>query len=176
MTPPALRILGIDPGSNVTGYGIVEWHGGRATHIASGCLRVSGDELAARLGMIFDGLSRVLDTYQPHEAAVEQVFMARNPDSALKLGQARGAAISAVVTRAVPVAEYSARQIKLAVVGRGNAAKQQVQHMVTALLKLQATPPADAADALATALCHAYHHTSPAVLASSSRRRGRWRL
>jgi crossover junction endodeoxyribonuclease RuvC len=171
-----LRILGIDPGSNVTGYGVVELSAGRASHVASGCLRVKGEDLSARLGMIFDGLSRVLDTYQPQEAAVEQVFMARNPDSALKLGQARGAAISAVVTRSVPVSEYSARHIKLAVVGRGNAAKQQVQHMVMALLNLQAAPPADAADALAAALCHAYHHATPIALAGSSRRRGRWRL
>ncbi len=172
----SLRILGVDPGSNVTGYGVVELRAGRASHIASGCLRVKGENLAARLGMIFNGLSQVIDTYQPQAAAVEQVFMARNPDSALKLGQARGAAISAVVTRSVPVSEYSARQIKLAVVGRGNAAKQQVQHMVVALLNLQAAPPADAADALATALCHAYHHTTPVALSGTSRRRRRWRL
>jgi len=151
------RILGIDPGSRVTGYGVIDQQGPRLCYVASGCIHVTGDGIAARLGVIFDGVSRILEEYQPQEMSVERVFMNRNADSALKLGQARGAAICAGVTRAVPVSEFAAREIKQAVVGRGGADKEQVQHMVCVLLSLDRTPPSDAADALAVAICHGHH-------------------
>ena len=150
------RILGIDPGSRLTGYGIIEMQGPRAIWVNSGCIRIQGEDLASRLKIICLGIQELLDSYQPDEVAVEQVFMHRNPDSALKLGQARGAAISMVATRSIPVSEYSAKQIKKSVVGKGNAAKDQVQHMVKVLLGLSKMPQEDAADALAVALCHAH--------------------
>ncbi|MFT5675936.1 MAG: crossover junction endodeoxyribonuclease RuvC [Paraglaciecola sp.] len=147
-------ILGIDPGSRITGYGVIRQVGGKFEYLGSGCIRLQGDELAPRLQQIFDGVSEIINQFQPTGFAIEQVFMAKNPDSALKLGQARGVAIVAATNNNLPVAEYSARQIKQAVVGKGSADKVQVQHMVTHLLKLSATPQADAADALAVALCH----------------------
>jgi crossover junction endodeoxyribonuclease RuvC len=147
-------ILGIDPGSRITGYGVIRQVGAKFEYLGSGCIRLQGDELAARLQQIFNGVSEIINQFQPTGFAIEQVFMAKNPDSALKLGQARGAAIVAATNNKLPVAEYSARQIKQAVVGKGSADKTQVQHMVTHLLKLSATPQADAADALAVALCH----------------------
>jgi crossover junction endodeoxyribonuclease RuvC len=152
----AMRILGIDPGSRLTGYGIIEQHGSQLRYVCSGCLRVSGDSLADKLGMIFSDLSALVREFQPHEMAIERVFMARNADSALKLGQARGAAICAGVMQELPVAEYSPREIKQAVVGKGSADKAQVQHMIRVLLSLPATPQADAADALAVAVCHGH--------------------
>lgn len=151
-----MRILGIDPGSVLTGFGIVEWRGAQLRYVASGCIRVGNGPFPARLKIVFQSVESLLEEYQPDEVAVEQVFMARNPDSALKLGQARGAAIAAVVNRDLPVHEYTALQIKQATVGRGHALKQQVQHMVQVLLALPAKPQADAADALACALCHAH--------------------
>ena len=151
------RILGIDPGSRVTGYGIIDQQGQRIDYVASGCIRVAGAAIAERLGEIFDGVSRIIDEYHPEQMAVERVFMNKNADSALKLGQARGAAICAGVTRAIPVAEFVAREIKQAVVGRGGAAKEQVQHMICVLLSLDRQPPSDAADALAVAICHGHH-------------------
>jgi crossover junction endodeoxyribonuclease RuvC len=150
------RILGIDPGSRVTGYGIIDQDGPRLCYVASGCIRIQGGALAERLGMIFTGVNRIIDEYQPQEMAIEQVFMNKNADSALKLGQARGAAICAGVTRTVPVDEYAAREIKQAVVGRGGATKEQVQHMIRVLLALNDRPPCDAADALAVAICHGH--------------------
>ncbi|MDH5326343.1 MAG: crossover junction endodeoxyribonuclease RuvC [Gammaproteobacteria bacterium] len=155
MTSSPVRILGIDPGSRVTGYGIVDSQNNRVSYVASGCIRVQGDDLAQRLCTIFHEVQNLVVDYHPHELAVERVFMHRNADSALKLGQARGAAICAAASRDIPVLEYTATQIKQSVVGRGNAAKQQVQHMVRVLLNLSAEPQADAADALAAALCHA---------------------
>jgi len=152
-----IRILGIDPGSRVTGYGIVDQDGQKIRYIASGCVRAQSGSLAERLGIIFDGVSEVIREYCPQEMAIEQVFMNKNADSALKLGQARGAAICAGVKASVPVAEYAARQIKQAVVGRGGATKEQVQHMMVVLLSLQTTPPSDAADALGVAVCHGHH-------------------
>lgn len=149
-----IRILGVDPGSRVAGFGLIEISQNRATYLASGCIRVKGDTLADRLKMVFDGFLEVVETFQPDEVAIESVFMHRNADSALKLGQARGAAIAAIMTRDLSVFEYSPTQIKKSVVGRGHADKTQVQHMVRALLKLPDTPQADAADALACALCH----------------------
>jgi crossover junction endodeoxyribonuclease RuvC len=149
-----ITIIGIDPGSRVTGYGVVRMDGPRAVHLDSGCIRVAELGVPERLKQIFDELSAVVTTYQPDHAAIEKIFMSRNADSALKLGQARGTAIVACAQAALPVFEYSATQIKQAIVGHGHAKKQQVQHMIKALLCLQTTPAADAADALATALCH----------------------
>lgn len=151
-----VRILGIDPGSQITGYGIVDVEGNRCVYVSSGCVRVSGKQLPERLKMIFEGVTQIITQFQPQEMAIENVFMHRNADSALKLGQARGAAICAGVALQLSVAEYTARQVKQATVGKGNALKQQVQHMVTVLLNLSSQPPSDAADALAVALCHSH--------------------
>jgi len=151
-----IRILGIDPGSRVTGYGIIDRSGQRISYVASGCIRTQGGALADRLGIIFAGVREIIEEYTPNEMAIERVFMNKNADSALKLGQARGAAICASVHSDVPVDEYAAREIKQAVVGKGGASKEQVQHMVCVLLALPATPSADAADALGVALCHGH--------------------
>lgn len=150
------RILGIDPGSRVTGYGIIDQDGREIRYVASGCIRIQGEALATRLGMIFDGVQQIIDEYQPRQMAVERVFMNKNADSALKLGQARGAAICAGVTRTVAVDEYAPREIKQAVTGKGGASKEQVKHMITVLLALDKLPPSDAADALAVAICHGH--------------------
>ncbi|MFC0444327.1 crossover junction endodeoxyribonuclease RuvC [Pseudidiomarina halophila] len=176
-------ILGIDPGSRLTGYGIIRQQGNQLTYVASGCINATGTArnpytLAEKLKVIHDGVSELIAQFQPDEFAIEQVFMARNPDSALKLGQARGAAIVAAAQAQLPVAEYAARLIKQAVVGTGAADKAQVQHMVIAMLKLSHRPQADAADALAVALCHAHSRNYAASLASSkgtnkTTRRGR---
>lgn len=149
-------ILGIDPGSRTTGYGIVSEQAGQCEYVTSGCIRLGSGPLPERLKLIFDGLSELIGRYRPEILSIEQVFLARNPDSALKLGQARGAAIVAAVHADMQVHEYTARQIKQSVVGTGAADKAQVQHMVTQLLGLSGTPQADAADALAAALCHAH--------------------
>ncbi|MGB3596621.1 crossover junction endodeoxyribonuclease RuvC [Pseudomonas neustonica] len=149
-------ILGIDPGSRITGFGIVRHQAGRCEYVTSGCIRLGDGPFPERLQKIFQYLSELITQYQPTVVSIEQVFMARNPDSALKLGQARGAAIVAAVNAGLAVNEYSARQVKQSVVGTGAADKKQVQHMVTQLLSLAGTPQADAADALAIALCHAH--------------------
>jgi crossover junction endodeoxyribonuclease RuvC len=149
-------ILGIDPGSNITGYGVVETTGNRQRYVTSGCIRVETKIIGERLAQIFEGLREIVAQYQPQEVAIEQVFMHQNPGSALKLGQARGVAIVAASVGGLSVSEYSARQVKKAVVGYGAAEKDQVQHMVKTLLNLNAKPQADAADALAVALCHAF--------------------
>lgn len=151
------RILGIDPGSRITGYGVVETSPRGVRYIASGCIRIRDAEFPARLKQIFDGVSEIIDLYQPGEMAIEQVFMHKNADSALKLGQARGAAICATLNREVPVFEYAARQIKQALVGKGNADKSQVQHMVKILLSIQGEMQIDASDALAISLCHSHY-------------------
>ena len=153
----AIRILGIDPGSRITGYGVIELVGQQAICIANGCLRVGDGELAHRLKGIFTGLQEIIEKHRPEEMAIESVFVQRNVDSALKLGQARGVAISAVALNSISVDEYTPKQIKKAVVGKGNASKDQVQHMVKAILSLGKAPAEDAADALAVALCHGYH-------------------
>jgi crossover junction endodeoxyribonuclease RuvC len=150
------RIIGIDPGSRVTGYGVIDQDGQDISYIASGCIRTSDSSFPERLGTIFTGVGQVLDEFRPDEMAIEQVFVNKNADSALKLGQARGAAICAGAHRSLPVAEYAPREIKQAIVGRGGAAKDQVQHMVCVLLQLTASPPSDAADALAVAICHGH--------------------
>jgi len=151
------RILGIDPGSRVTGYGIIDQRGQRLSYAASGCIRTRGETLAERLGIIFAELNVIIGEYRPDEMGIERVFMNKNADSALKLGPARGAAICAGVHNNVPVHEYAAREIKQAVVGKGSATKDQVQHMVCVLLALQDRPPSDAADALGVAVCHGHH-------------------
>lgn len=169
-------ILGIDPGSRITGYGVISQQGQKLTYVGSGCIRVEADNLADKLHIIFNGVGEVIRQFKPQLFAIEQVFMARNPDSALKLGQARGAAIVAATTNNLPVAEYSARQIKQAVVGTGSADKTQVQLMVKTLLKLPGTPQADAADALAVAMCHAHSHQSLINMAGKAKKVVRGRL
>ena len=151
-----MRILGIDPGSRFTGFGVIDTEGPCLSYLASGCIRITDTDLPNRLKTIFDGMTEIVRLHGPDIVAIEKVFMARNADSALKLGQARGAAIAAVLQGDLPVAEYSALQIKQAVVGNGRAGKEQVQHMVRALLRLDGQPQADAADALACAICHAH--------------------
>lgn len=171
-----IRILGIDPGSRLTGFGLIDVDGPRSRYVDSGCVRVAGADFATRLGEIFTGISELVREYRPDEIALERVFVHRNVDSALKLGQARGAALCAVAVAGVPVHEYSPSQIKQAVVGRGGAAKAQVQHMVTALLGLRRAPQADAADALAAALSHAQlRQTLERVGAAAGMRGGRLR-
>ncbi len=157
-----VRVLGIDPGSRITGYGLVEWSAGRTHYLASGCIRVTGESLAEKLQCIYRSIVQIVSMYQPTDSAIEQVFMARNPDSALKLGQARGAAILALAEQSLDVAEYSAKKVKQSVVGKGNASKWQVQHMVQSILLLSDKPQSDAADALAIALCHL--HTKQSLL------------
>jgi len=161
------RILGIDPGSRLTGFGIIEMQGTRALWISSGCIRTRGDSLDSRLKSICQSLETLLQEHLPDEVAIEQVFMHRNADSALKLGQARGAAISTVALRSLPLSEYSPREIKKAIVGKGNASKEQVQHMIRHLLGLNKLPQEDAADALAVALCHAHLRQTLQQVASS---------
>ena len=153
----ATRILGIDPGLGITGYGVVDLQGSTLAYVASG--RIVSDErqcLSLRLATILDGLGEVIGSFRPGEVAVEKVFVNVNPNSTLLLGQARGAAICAAVLARLPVAEYSALQVKQAVVGQGHARKEQVQEMVRRLLKLPGVPGTDAADALACAICHAH--------------------
>jgi crossover junction endodeoxyribonuclease RuvC len=152
------RILGIDPGSQRTGIGIIDIDAaGKTTHVFHAPLVLLGaDDFPQRLKRLLDGLGEIIETWKPQEVAIEKVFMARNPDSALKLGQARGAAICAVVLRDLPVHEYAAKEVKLAVVGRGGAEKTQIQHMVGIMLGLQGKLQADAADALAIAITHAH--------------------
>jgi len=152
----ARRILGIDPGLRTTGFGLIVATGGKLQYVASGCVRNTVGELPERLKVIIRDLGSVIIEHCPTEVAVEKVFVNANPSSTLLLGQARGAAISAAVLANLPVAEYTALQIKQAVVGHGKAAKSQVQEMVKRLLALPATPSADAADALACAICHAH--------------------
>lgn len=149
-------ILGIDPGSRITGYGVIRQVGRKLEYLGSGCIRTSVDDLPTRLKLVYAGVSEIIAQFQPDIFAIEQVFMAKNADSALKLGQARGAAIVAAVNVDLPVFEYAARQIKQTVVGTGAAEKSQVQHMVRSLLKLSASPQADAADALAVAITHCH--------------------
>ncbi|WP_263080193.1 crossover junction endodeoxyribonuclease RuvC [Endozoicomonas sp. Mp262] len=166
-------LMGIDPGSRITGYGVIEELGSRCTYIASGCIRIKDAALPERLQKIYEGISTVVEQYCPRSIGVEQVFMSKNADSALKLGQARGAAIVAAVNHGLEIEEYSARQVKLAVVGKGSADKFQVQHMVKSILGLDDTPQADAADALAVALCHAHTRASMVRMAGATGRRNR---
>ncbi|MEI2646296.1 MAG: crossover junction endodeoxyribonuclease RuvC [Candidatus Competibacter sp.] len=171
-----MRLMGIDPGSRITGYGIIDWDGPRSRHVASGCIQTASDRpVPERLKTIYEAVAAIIQAHRPMEVAVEQVFMHRNPDSALKLGQARGAALCAVVMAELPVSEYAPRAIKQAVVGGGAADKLQVQHMVRLLLNLPDAPQADAADALAVAICHAHIRQTQqrlgAAIALAGRRR-----
>ena len=150
------RILGIDPGLRTTGFGIIAVAGGALDHVACGCIRSRGGDLAGRLGVIVRDLAEVIALHRPTEVAIEKVFVNVNPQSTLLLGHARGAAISAAVLAGLPVTEYTALQVKQAVVGHGKAAKQQVQEMVRRLLTLPGAPSPDAADALACAIAHAH--------------------
>ncbi|HEY5675014.1 MAG TPA: crossover junction endodeoxyribonuclease RuvC [Malonomonas sp.] len=154
-----MRILGIDPGSKATGYGFIEQQGNRLIHLDNGAIFTrSQDPLALRLQIIYRELTRLIEHYRPDAVAVEQVFMAKNPASALKLGHARGVALLAGINAELAVAEYSALQVKSAVVGYGRAGKNQVQQMTRTLLNLPEIAQEDAADALAVAICHAHSH------------------
>jgi len=165
-----LRILGIDPGLRTTGFGVIDADGPALRYVASGTIsttRIEKDQLPARLKVLFDGVREVTERYQPDCASVEIVFVNVNPQSTLLLGQARGAAISALVASALPVAEYTALQMKQAVVGWGRADKSQIQQMVQRLLQLPGLPGTDAADALGLAIAHAHAHTSITRLAQA---------
>lgn len=176
-------ILGIDPGSRITGYGVIRQQGNKFHYLGSGCIRTLGNKaeaevpLAERLRIIHDGVKELITQFQPTVFAIEAVFYARSGDSSLKLGQARGAAIVAAACAGLAVHEYAPRAVKLAVVGTGAADKTQVQHMVAQLLALPAAPQADAADALAIALCHGHAAQSLLAMAGAvkGRRGGRWR-
>lgn len=173
---PAMRILGIDPGSQITGFGIIEVDGSQCRHVHSGHIKVDGETLPERLGMIFAGVRALVAEWEPQEMAIERVFMARNADSALKLGQARGAAICGAVGSVPTIAEYSPREVKQAIVGKGSATKEQIQHMVRVLLKLTANLQPDQADALAIALCHSHmRQTLMKIPGARSARGGRFR-
>lgn len=168
-------ILGIDPGSRVTGYGLINAVGNKLEYVACGCIRTETDSLPTRLKTIFEGVCEIIERYSPQQAAIEEVFMGRNAGSALKLGQARGSAMVACLSHELPVDEYSARKVKQAVVGAGGADKAQVQHMVKALLSISDTIAEDAADALAVAICHANTHASLIRMAGAkSFSRKRW--
>ena len=153
-------ILGIDPGSRTTGFGLIENQANRIRYIDSGNIRVSGDSLPKRLGRIFNEIENVIQTHRPQQMSIENVFMARNPDSALKLGQARGAAICAAYRAGLEIAEYAPREIKQAIVGSGAANKEQVQHMVKRMLGIRQQLKADEADGLAIAICHAQFYAT----------------
>ncbi len=149
-----VKVLGIDPGSRVTGYGLVTAAHSRLSFVDAGRIRPPGGAMPERLGRIYRDVSELIDTHRPNVLAIEDVFLAHNPQSALKLGQARGVAIAAAVAAGLDVFEYPARSVKKAVVGTGRATKAQVQHMVRVILNLQGLPAPDAADALAIAICH----------------------
>ncbi|MGH8250022.1 MAG: crossover junction endodeoxyribonuclease RuvC [Steroidobacteraceae bacterium] len=156
-----VRILGLDPGSRVTGYGVVDAGRSGVRYVASGCIRVGNGAMPGRLLEIHRHVTELVDAYTPGEIAIERVFVHRNPDSALKLGQARGAALCGACHAGAPVFEYAARAVKRTVTGTGAAEKGQIQHMIKALLSLEGRLSADAADALALALCHAQHRGGP---------------
>lgn len=169
--PPTLRILGIDPGLRVTGFGVIEQTGQKLVYVTSGCIRSGEGALPLRIKALLEGLQEVIASTRPQCVAIEQVFVNINPQSTLLLGQARGAAICAAVSGALPVAEYTALQVKQAVVGAGKAKKEQVQAMVRRLLKLSGDPSPDAADALACAICHAHGGQGYGGVGAGRRRR-----
>ena len=167
-------ILGIDPGSRVTGYGLINAVGNKLEYVGCGCIRTQTQDFPQRLQIIHAELVKVIEQFSPQQSAVEEVFMGRNASAALKLGHARGAAMVACLSNELPLAEYSARKVKQAVVGHGAADKAQVQHMVKALLSISDNIAEDAADALAVAICHAHTQASLIRMAgakSFSRRR-----
>lgn len=147
-------VLGIDPGSRITGYGVIEIIRNTPTYIASGCIRLQEEQVGQRLAQIFDAITDIIGQFQPTTAAIEEIFFHVNPRVALKLGQARGVALVAMARYGLDIAEYSARQVKQSVVGYGAASKTQIQHMIRYLLRLTGEVQVDAADALAVALCH----------------------
>ncbi|KAF3977672.1 MAG: crossover junction endodeoxyribonuclease RuvC [Methylococcales symbiont of Iophon sp. n. MRB-2018] len=164
-----VRILGIDPGSRITGYGLIEeTRQNSYRYIASGSIKVKAETFPERLKQIFDGVTEVIALYQPKQMAIEQVFMHKNADSALKLGQARGAAICASMNADLAVSEYASRQVKQALVGKGGADKMQVQHMVKILLSIQGELQIDASDALAICLCHCHYQQTEQYLKKST--------
>lgn len=168
-------ILGIDPGSRICGYGLINATGNKLEYISCGCIRIPGLPFPERLQIIHAGITEIIEKYCPQEAAIEEVFMGKSAGSALKLGQARGAAIVACTNLELPVAEYAATKVKQALVGNGRADKAQMQHMIKSLLSLSASPQEDAADALCIAVCHA--HTQATLIRMSgvkSSRRGRF--
>lgn len=172
------RILGIDPGSRITGIGVIEHRGEKQTPIClfGGCIRLNAKEMPLRLGELFHEIQDLVKVYRPTELAIEQVFVHKSVSSALKLGQARGVAIAAAMSESLPVFEYAPRQIKQAIVGKGSAEKAQIQHMIQILLNLNAKPQADAADALAVAMCHLHMASNiMAGLPSSVRRKRNYR-
>jgi len=176
MPAQTVRILGIDPGLRVTGFGVIDRKGASLSYIASGCVKSGDADLADRLRILLEGLRDVIGAHEPEQVAVEKVFVNVNPASTLALGQARGAAICAAVYAGLPVAEYTALQVKQAVVGNGHARKEQVQDMVKRLLGLSGIPSADAADALACAICHAHGGQGLGKLATRGFRVRRGRL
>ena len=162
-----MRLLGLDPGLRVTGWGVIEVHDGRLRHIGNGVVRTrSGDPIGDRLVALFDGVRAVIEELQPEGAAIEETFVNRNPQSALRLGLARGVVLLAPAHAGLPVAEYAANQVKKSVVGAGHAAKEQVAMMVATLLPQARAESADAADALAVAICHAHFSQSAARIAA----------
>jgi crossover junction endodeoxyribonuclease RuvC len=171
-----LRILGIDPGLRITGFGVIEKTGSKLSYVTSGCIKSPGRELPERLKSILESLREVIAAHHPHQVVVEKVFVNVNPASTLALGQARGSAICAAVDAGLPVAEYTALQIKQAVVGNGHAGKEQVQEMVKRLLRLSGVPSADAADALACAICHAHGGQGLGAISTAGFRVRRGRL
>ena len=164
------RILGIDPGSRVTGYGIIDSDGAQTRYVSSGCIRAGTGEFSGRLNDIYTRVGELVAEFAPHAIAVEQVFMHRNADSALKLGHARAAAICGTFAGGADIHEYAAREIKQAIVGRGGADKEQVQHMVRAILSLETEPASDEADALAAAICHAHTHRAEVAVVTEGNR------
>ncbi|HUO44500.1 MAG TPA: crossover junction endodeoxyribonuclease RuvC [Burkholderiales bacterium] len=171
-----MRILGIDPGLRVTGFGVLDKTAGKLSYVTSGCIRTPAGDLAKRLKTILDELNEVIAQTRPDQVALEKVFVNKNPQSTLALGQARGTAVCATVMHALPLAEYTALQVKQAVVGNGHAEKRQVQAMVKRLLNLAGEPGADAADALACAICHAHGGQGLGRLATAGFRIRRGRL
>lgn len=166
-------ILGIDPGSRITGYGIIRESNRQLQYIDSGCIRTTNGELSVRLLEIFNGICQLMEKFSPNEVAIEEVFMHENPSSALKLGHARGVAMVACASHRVAVSEYSAREVKLSLVGYGAAQKEQVKHMVVNLLMLNSAPQSDAADALGIAICHSHMRNGLASVRRTTRRRVR---
>ncbi|MEK6735179.1 MAG: crossover junction endodeoxyribonuclease RuvC [Pseudomonadota bacterium] len=171
-----MRILGIDPGLRITGFGIIDKNAGKLVYVSSGCIKTATGELPSRLKLILDNLNEIIMQYHPDQVAIEQVFVNINPKSTLLLGQARGAAICAAVLNNLVVAEYTALQVKQAVVGTGHAKKDQVQAMVLRLLNLVSSPSADAADALACAICHAHGGLGLGRISTAGYRMKRGRL
>jgi len=171
-----IRILGIDPGLRVTGFGIIDKIGARLVYVTSGCVKSGAGELPERIRVLLDGLQEVIAANRPDQSAIEKVFVNVNPQSTLLLGQARGAAVCAAVLAGLPVAEYTALQVKQSVVGAGKAGKEQVQMMVRRLLALPGDPSPDAADALACAICHAHAGQGMGAFSTAGRRMKNGRL